>query len=98
MTDPVEAALRAIEAKYLPRVTEGKSLMPFYPRDDVAVMIDAAVRAERNACIAEALTKERSEEPMPCPDGMPGCLVYHRKIVERPRTANEIAAYIRARG
>src|ERR1700680_3755461 len=31
MTDPVEAALRAVEEKHLPAVMEGKSLMPMYP-------------------------------------------------------------------
>lgn len=50
MSDPVEEALRAIEAKYYPAVLEGKSLMPSYPREDVAVLIEAAVKAERKAC------------------------------------------------
>jgi len=50
MTDPVEAALRAVEEKHLPAVMEGKSLMPMYPRGDVAIMVAAAVKAEREAC------------------------------------------------
>lgn len=52
MSDPVEEALRAIEAKYLPLVMEGKALMPFYPREDVAIMVAAAVAAERERCAA----------------------------------------------
>lgn len=54
MTDPTEAALRAIEAKYLSKVMDGQSLMPFYPREDVALMISAAVKAEREAFSAKA--------------------------------------------
>ena len=56
MTDPVEEALRAIEAKYYPNTTEGRRMMPFYPREDVRVMVDAAIAAEREACakIAES--------------------------------------------
>lgn len=50
MSDPTEAALRAIEDKYLPLVMEGKALMPFYARGDVSLMIAAAVAAEREAC------------------------------------------------
>ena len=54
MSDPVEEALRAIEAKYYPSVLEGKSLMPFYPREDVALMVGAAVKAERDCCALKA--------------------------------------------
>ena len=50
MTDPVEEALRAIENKYYPDMIEGKCLMPFYPREDVRVMVSAAIAAEREAC------------------------------------------------
>lgn len=48
MSDPVEEALRAIEAKYYPLVLEGKALMPFHPREDVTVMVEAALKAERD--------------------------------------------------
>ena len=50
MTDPTEAALRAIESKYYPLVIEGKALMPFYPREDVRLMVEAAVAAECARC------------------------------------------------
>lgn len=50
MSDPTEDALLAIENKYYPMVVEGKSLMPYYPREDVRLMISAAVASEREAC------------------------------------------------
>ena len=57
MTDRVETALRAIEGKYLPQVMEGKSLMPFYPREDVRIMIEAASKASADK-IAMVLSEE----------------------------------------
>lgn len=49
MTDPVETALRAVEAKYLQQVMEGKALMPLYPREDVTLMVQAALKCDAMA-------------------------------------------------
>ncbi len=87
MTDPTEEALRAIEAKYL-RMT-GAVQMPLYPREDVRLMIEAAVQAEREACakIAEGISTDAYFAGYGPADERPGPEV----------TGKVVAAAIRAR-
>lgn len=65
-------------------------------------IIDEAIRKamikERAACLAEVMKKAEYDVPMPCPDGIPGCEVYHFVKWERPRTLHEIVEAICKRG
>jgi NADPH-dependent ferric siderophore reductase len=57
-----------------------------------------AVAAEREACAKLCEEKLSYFTPIPCPDGISGCLVDHHGPVQRKKTATECAAAIRARG
>ena len=78
----LEAALAEAE-KHLMTMTEFNN--------DVAA-------AEREACAQIADERIEHDMPIPCPDGNPGCLVFHSVKGRRKRTSDEIAAAIRARG
>ena len=54
--------------------------------------------AEREACAKLCEEKLSYFTPIPCPDGISGCLVDHHGPVQRKKTATECAAAIRARG
>ncbi len=47
-------------------------------------------------CIAIAEQKVAYAMPIPCPDGEPGCLVFHSVPGKRDKTIKEIAEQIRA--
>ena len=53
--------------------------------------------AEREACAKLCEEKQSYFTPIPCPDGISGCLVAHHGPVQRKKTATECAAAIRAR-
>jgi len=52
---------------------------------------------ERNACAALCEEREAYSMPIPCPDGIPGCLVAHYVPGSREKTGRECAAAIRSR-
>jgi hypothetical protein len=53
---------------------------------------------EREACAKLCEEKKDYAMPVPCPDGIQGCLVAHYFPVKREKTGSEAAAAIRARG
>ena len=54
--------------------------------------------AEREACAKVCEEKTAYQMQIPCPDGIPGCLVFHAIEAKREKTGSECAAAIRARG
>jgi hypothetical protein len=57
-------------------------------------MRNEQIDAIRKACIA-AIPEIETTEPIPCPDGMPGCAAYHSRRVARPiRLADVLLAMI----
>ena len=61
-------------------------------------LLDAAVKAEREACAKVCEEQLTYFTPISCPDKISGCLVDHHGPVQRKKTATECAAAIRARG
>jgi len=53
---------------------------------------------EREACAKLCEEKTAYQMQIPCPDGIPGCLVFHAIEAKREKTGSECAAAIRARG
>lgn len=72
------------------------------PSDDYPDRIERfaalVAAAEREACAKLCEEKQSYFTPIPCPDGISGCLVAHHGPVQRKKTATECAAAIRARG
>ena len=67
--------------------------------DDELEHFAALVAAhEREACAKVCEEKQEHLMPIPCPDGISGCLVAHYVPARREKTGNECAAAIRARG
>ena len=67
----------------------------------VNILTDALAQAkaeEREACAKVCEEKQEHLMPIPCPDGISGCLVAHYVPARREKTGNECAAAIRARG
>ncbi len=62
------------------------------------VAVREAVKAEREACAKLCEKREAYSMPIPCPDGIPGCLVAHYAPGSRLKDGVECAAAIRARG
>ncbi|NCA02835.1 MAG: hypothetical protein EBS87_11870 [Sphingomonadaceae bacterium] len=60
-------------------------------------MLEDAVKAEREACARVCEEKKNYSMPIPCPDGISGCLVLHSVPAKREKTGEECAADIRAR-
>ena len=54
--------------------------------------------AEREVCAKVCEEKKEYSMPIPCPDGISGCLVAHYIPARREKTGSECAADIRARG
>jgi hypothetical protein len=63
--------------------------------EQFAVLVAAA---EREACAKVCEEKTAYQMQIPCPDGIPGCLVFHAIEARREKTGSECAAAIRARG
>ena len=66
----------------------------------VNILTDALAQAkaeEREACAKVCEEKQEHLMPIPCPDGISGCLVAHYVPARREKTGNECAAAIRAR-
>ena len=61
-------------------------------------LLDAAVKAEREACAEVCEEKQNYSMPIPCPDGISGCCVNHVIPARREKTGTECAAAIRSRG
>ena len=59
---------------------------------------ELVAEAEREACAKVCEEKQEHLMPIPCPDGISGCLVAHYVPARREKTGNECAAAIRARG
>ena len=59
---------------------------------------EAGAAAEREACAKVCEEKQEYSMPIPCPDGISGCLVAHYIPARREKTGSECAAAIRARG
>ena len=57
-----------------------------------------AIAAEREACAKVCEEKQEYSMPIPCPDGISGCLVAHYIPARPEKTGSECAAAIRARG
>jgi hypothetical protein len=53
---------------------------------------------ERGACAEACEEKMIYQMQIPCPDGIPGCLVFHAIEAKREKTGSECAYAIRARG
>ena len=64
----------------------------------LAHCVEKAVAAEREACAKLCEEKTTCQIQIPCPDGKPGCLVFHAVEAKREKTGSECAAAIRARG
>lgn len=59
-------------------------------------LIERGLREVIEECIRITETQTTSDMQIPCPDGKPGCLVYHAVVVPRAKTAYEIATELRA--
>ena len=69
------------------------------PHPDLLERFAALVAAaEREACAKVCEEKKEYSMPIPCPDGISGCLVAHAIPARREKTGSECAADIRARG
>jgi hypothetical protein len=51
---------------------------------------------ERSRCLAEVRKRESYQMGIPCPEGLPGCCVFHSVPAKRDRTPAEIEAAINA--
>ena len=69
-----------------------------YGRESIERFYTFVAAAEREACAKVCEEKQSYFTPIPCPDGISGCLVAHHGPVQRKKTATECAAAIRARG
>lgn len=65
--------------------------------DRIERIVRAAEAAEREACARVCEEKKNYSMPIPCPDGISGCLVLHSVPAKREKTGEECAADIRAR-
>jgi len=66
--------------------------------DFAAIVQRECILAEREACAKVCEEKQSYSMPIPCPDGISGCLVLHSVPGTREKTGKECAAAIRARG
>ena len=77
----------------------GISELMWWDHGDVLERFAALVAAaEREACAKACEEKTVYQMQIPCPDGIPGCLVFHAIEAKREKTGTECAAAIRARG
>ena len=66
--------------------------------DDLERFAARVTAAEREVCAKVCEEKKEYSMPIPCPDGISGCLVAHYIPARREKTGSECAADIRARG
>jgi hypothetical protein len=66
--------------------------------DNILHFAAIVAAVEREACAKVCEEKTAYQMQIPCPDGIPGCLVFHAIEAKREKTGSECAAAIRARG